>query len=149
MEQKRFGSCLDPQCYERRQREALVAGWDEKFRKKWGTNGFRFERDFQSITEWGKFNGKRGANWKDVAEKCLSCEHFITILETSGIPAWEQACADIACYQKLRIVLLDFTLPENYDLYEPWMKYCRSHRRTPGDQVMMVVEEILTKDGLL
>jgi len=48
-----------------------------------------------------------------------------------------------------RIVLLDFTLPENYDLYEPWMKYCRSHRRTPGDQVMMVVEEILTKDGLL
>jgi len=102
MEQKRFGSCLDPQCYERRQREALVAGWDEKFRKKWGTNGFRFERDFQSITEWGKFNGKRGANWKDVAEKCLSCEHFITILETSGIPAWEQACADIACYQKLK-----------------------------------------------
>ncbi len=48
-----------------------------------------------------------------------------------------------------RIVLLDFTLPENYDLYEPWMKYCRSHRRTPGDQAMMVVEEILTKDGLL
>jgi len=102
MEQQRFGSCLDPQCYEKRQREALAAGWDEKFRKKWGTNGFRFERDFPFVTEFGQFNGKRGANWKDVADKCLSCEHFVTILEVSGNPVWEQACADVGCYCKLK-----------------------------------------------
>lgn len=48
-----------------------------------------------------------------------------------------------------RIVLLDFTLPENYDLYEPWMKYCRSHRRTPGDQVMVekAIEQCDTEYG--
>lgn len=48
-----------------------------------------------------------------------------------------------------RIVLLDFTLPENADLYEPWVKYGRSHRRGPGDQAMMIVEELLTREGLL
>ncbi len=48
-----------------------------------------------------------------------------------------------------RIVLLDFTLPENADLYEPWLKYGRSHRRGPGDQAMMAVEQILTNEGLL
>jgi hypothetical protein len=48
-----------------------------------------------------------------------------------------------------RIVLLDFTLPENADLYEPWLKYGRSHRRGPGDQAMMAVEQILFKEGLL
>jgi len=103
MEQEKHGSCLDPQCYEKYQREALTAGWEEKYRKKWGTNGFRFERDFNGrSSDWGKFNGKRGADHKDIADKCLSCEHFVTVLEASGNPAWEQACADIACYQKLK-----------------------------------------------
>ena len=48
-----------------------------------------------------------------------------------------------------RIVLLDFTLPENADLYEPWVKYGRTHRRSPGDQAMMAVEQILTNEGLI
>lgn len=48
-----------------------------------------------------------------------------------------------------RIVILDFTLPENADLYEPWVKYGRSHRRNPGDQAMMAVEQILTNEGIL
>lgn len=48
-----------------------------------------------------------------------------------------------------RIVLLDFTLPENADLYEPWVKYGRTHRRGPGDQAMMAVEQILTNEGLI
>jgi hypothetical protein len=48
-----------------------------------------------------------------------------------------------------RIVLLDFTLDENADLYEPWVNFGRSHRRAPGDQAMMAVEEILTKEGLI
>lgn len=49
----------------------------------------------------------------------------------------------------LRIVILDFSLPENADLFEPWLKYGRSHRRCAGDQAMMAVEEILTKEGLI
>jgi hypothetical protein len=48
-----------------------------------------------------------------------------------------------------RIVILDFTLTENADLYEPWVKFGRSHRRAPGDQAMMAVEDILTKEGLI
>lgn len=48
-----------------------------------------------------------------------------------------------------RIVLLDFTLPENADLYEPWVKYGRTHRRGPGDQAMMAVEQILMNEGLI
>src|SRR5512137_1947815 len=46
-------------------------------------------------------------------------------------------------------VLLDFALEENKHLLEPWTKYARTHRRGPGDQVMMAVEEILTNEGLL
>lgn len=30
-----------------------------------------------------------------------------------------------------------------------WVKYGRSHRRGPGDQAMMIVEELLTREGLL
>jgi len=48
-----------------------------------------------------------------------------------------------------RVVILDFTLPENAGLYEPWVKYGRSHRRGPGDQAMMAVEQILTNEGLI
>jgi len=48
-----------------------------------------------------------------------------------------------------RIVILDFTVPNNVNLYEPWVKYASSHRRTPGDQAMMAIEEILTQEGLL
>jgi len=48
-----------------------------------------------------------------------------------------------------RIVLLDFTLPENADLYDTWVKYSRSHRRGPDDQAMMAIEEILTNEGLI
>jgi|GEM_PF-6988424 flagellar motor switch/type III secretory pathway protein FliN len=48
-----------------------------------------------------------------------------------------------------RIILLDFNLPENEHLYEPWLKYSRSHRRGPGDQAMMAVEEILTGEGMI
>jgi len=48
-----------------------------------------------------------------------------------------------------RIVILDFTLEENRNLYEPWVKFGRSHRRGPGDQAMMAVEEILRNEGLI
>lgn len=48
-----------------------------------------------------------------------------------------------------RIVLLDFTLPENEHLYQAWVKYGRSHRRGPGDQAMMAVEQILSSEGLV
>lgn len=49
-----------------------------------------------------------------------------------------------------RMVVLDFTLEENQHLFEAWVRYCRkSHRRAPGDQAMMAVEQILSSEGLI
>jgi hypothetical protein len=47
------------------------------------------------------------------------------------------------------IVPLDFTLEENKHLLEPLTKYGRRFRRGPAEQAMMVVEELLTKEGLI
>lgn len=100
MEAKKQSSCLDPTCYENHQTDVLKTDWDRKFKKKWGTNGFRFERAIHG--EFGRFNGKKGSMHKDIADKCLLCENFVTVLWSSGKPAWEQACADMTCYRKLK-----------------------------------------------
>lgn len=48
-----------------------------------------------------------------------------------------------------RIVLIDFSLEENKHLLEPWKKYARTHRRGPGDQATMLIEDLLTNEGLI
>jgi len=79
----------------------------------------------------------------------------VVINKLPGPPSLSEIKEDVALLmaplisQDPRIVLLDFTLQENAHLYEPWVKYGRSNRRGPGDQAMMIVEELLTREGLL
>ncbi|MBN2061695.1 MAG: ParB/RepB/Spo0J family partition protein [Deltaproteobacteria bacterium] len=86
--------CQDPKCFKQRQNNWLIKNWKKtKYRKRFGTNGFRFYEDtgyqFESF-------------WSSKPKQCSDCEKFVTIIDLSGDIHRERACVgkDPACFNK-------------------------------------------------
>jgi ParB family chromosome partitioning protein len=95
-------SCLDPACFKKFQNEHLLSNWAKKYRKKYGTNGFRFFEGWGSRDNHYPFANNYGPD-KKPGDKCLECKSFVTILELSGNAHCKQACVgDVKCYQAIR-----------------------------------------------
>jgi len=95
-------SCLDPACFKKHQNEHFLSNWAKKYRKKYGTNGFRFWEGWGS-REFNNFKDNYGYG-KDPGEKCSECKSFITVLEINGKAHYKQACAgDVKCFQSIRM----------------------------------------------
>jgi len=72
--------CLDSPCYLAKQKEWLTENWQEHLKNldpQSNTNGIRFAGEV-SHTSYEPFY------YREAPEKCLGCESFVTVLNTSG-----------------------------------------------------------------
>jgi len=69
--------CLDPDCYRQHQECWIDANWPKfKSSRKLETNGARF----REATRWDEHHNI----YRDVQEKCRTCEHFLSIITLDG-----------------------------------------------------------------
>lgn len=87
--------CLDKTCFKQKQNNFLLKKWkNSKYRRKFGTNGFRFRDsvhwgDYRSFDSWGT----------QPAEKCKTCDLFLTIINLEGEIEEGKACfGEPNCY---------------------------------------------------
>lgn len=92
--------CLDKKCFKQKQNNFLQANWKQsKYRKRHGTNGFRFKED----VNWNDFNsfeyGPRPI------KKCKECGKFLTLISLNGKIETGQACfGEESCFRAVRSV---------------------------------------------
>lgn len=80
--------CLDSRCYHAKQKEWLIENWRTHLKglePELNTNGIRFS-DEVSHTDCEPFY------YRNTAEKCLSCENYVTVLSPSGSIHRNRAC---------------------------------------------------------
>jgi len=80
--------CLDSRCYHAKQKEWLIENWQSHVKAldpETNTNGIRFS-DEVSHTDCEPFY------YRNAAEKCLSCENYVTVLSPSGNIHRNRAC---------------------------------------------------------
>ncbi|GAG95045.1 unnamed protein product, partial [marine sediment metagenome] len=96
--------CLNKICFKQKQNNFLQANWKQsKYRKRHGTNGFRFRED----VDWNDFNsfeyGPRPT------KKCKECDKFLTLIkvdgqiETGQVCMGEEICFNAARREKIKI----------------------------------------------
>lgn len=92
--------CLDKKCFKQKQNNFLQANWKQsKYRKRFGTNGFRFKED----VSWSEFNGFDYG--PKPSKKCKECEHFLTVISLEGAVNTGQACfGEESCFRAVRSV---------------------------------------------
>ena len=85
--------CLDPKCFKKNQNNWLQANWKKTgYRKKNGTNGFRFWGDLG----WNDFESFHGRTPK----MCKICESFVTLLQVTGDTHYDRVCiGDKSCFR--------------------------------------------------
>jgi len=90
--------CLDGRCFKQKQNNFLQANWKQsKYRKRHGTNGFRFRED----VDWNDFNsfeyGPRPG------KKCKECPKFLTLIDVDGKIETGQVCfGEETCFNAIR-----------------------------------------------
>jgi len=72
--------CLNKTCFKQKQNNFLLKAWKKsKYKRSYGTNGFRFSED----TPWGSY--KTFSNWDPKpAKKCKACPHYLTLIYIEG-----------------------------------------------------------------
>ena len=90
--------CLDKSCFKQKQNNYLQANWKQsKYRKRHGTNGFRFREDLQ----YGGFHSFEYRN-KPV-KKCKECPKFVTLLHVDGKIETGQVClGEEECFEAIQ-----------------------------------------------
>lgn len=86
--------CTNTKCFKQNQNNWLTANWKNEFKKKTGTNGFRFYRDVQGehLDFW---NVKPG-------EKCKECQFFVSLIQIDCDIYVKQSCVgDKSCYNQI------------------------------------------------
>jgi len=95
-------ACLNTKCFKKNQNEGLLSNWEKKYRKRYGTNGFRFYEGYNQPKHQTFGKDSYGCKNKEPAEKCAECKDFVTILEISGKVHQKQACLNEKCYILLK-----------------------------------------------
>jgi len=90
--------CLDKSCFKQKQNNFLQANWKQsKYRRRHGTNGFRFKEDVQ----WGDFHSFEYRN--KPTKKCKECPKFVTLLYGDGKIAEGQVCiGEEKCFEEVQ-----------------------------------------------
>lgn len=72
--------CLNKACFKQKQNNFLLKIWKKsKYRRSYGTNGFRFSED----TPWGSY--KTFSNWEPKpTKKCKACPLYLTLIYIEG-----------------------------------------------------------------
>ncbi len=95
--------CLNKKCFKQKQNNFLQANWKQsKYRKRHGTNGFRFRED----VNWDDFNsfeyGPRPI------KKCKECDKFLTLINVDGKIETGQVCfGEEPCFKTVRRAKVD------------------------------------------
>lgn len=90
--------CLNKACFKQKQNNFLLANWKQsKYRKSYGTNGFRFRNDL----EWNDFhNFEYGPK---PIKKCKECPKFVTLISIEGEVKEGKVCiGDEKCFHDVR-----------------------------------------------
>lgn len=95
-------ACLNPKCFKKNQNEGLLANWEKKYRKRYGTNGFRFYENYNKPKYQVFGKDHYGSKHKEPGEKCADCKDLVTVLEVSGKVYCKQACLNEKCYTLLK-----------------------------------------------
>jgi len=95
-------ACNNPKCFKKNQNEGLLANWEKKYRKRYGTNGFRFYEGYNEPKHQPFGKDHYGCKHKEPAEKCADCKDLVTVLEISGKVHCKQACLNEKCYTLLK-----------------------------------------------
>ena len=92
--------CLDKKCFKQKQNNFLQANWKQsKYRKRHGTNGFRFREDFT----WSQFNSFEYG--PKPIKKCKECDKFLTLIDIDGKINIGQVCiGEENCFNGVRRV---------------------------------------------
>ena len=95
-------ACLNTKCFKKNQNEGLLSNWEKKYRKRYGTNGFRFYEGYNEPKHFTFGKDQYGREHKQPGEKCAECKDLVTILEISGKVRQKQACLNDKCYTLLK-----------------------------------------------
>jgi len=102
--------CLDNRCYLAKQKEWLIGNWRTHLKgldPELNTNGIRFS-DEVSHTDCEPFY------YRNTAEKCLSCENYVTVLSPSGnIHRNRACCGRKECRNEVIYGVIQPPLPSN------------------------------------
>jgi ParB/RepB/Spo0J family partition protein len=92
--------CLDKKCFKQKQNNFLQANWKQsKYRKRYGTNGFRFHED----VTWSQFNSFEYG--PKPIKKCKECDKFLTLINLDGSIETGQVCfGEEICFRAVRSV---------------------------------------------
>ena len=91
------GVCHNAKCFKQNQNNHLLKFWKRKYKKKYKTNGFRFQEDV-GWTDYETFY-----DFRSHFDKCLECEKFLTILDVDGDVRHERVCfGGSKCLNNLR-----------------------------------------------
>jgi len=90
--------CLDKKCFKQKQNNFLQANWKQsKYRKRHGTNGFRFREDLQ-YDEFHNFEYRNKPT-----KKCKECAKFLTLIDLDGKISKGQVCVgEEICFEAVQ-----------------------------------------------
>lgn len=87
--------CMKPACFKQKQNNWLLANWKtSELRKKFKTNGFRFEELRGRSMEGESFYSERPF------DECKACENFVSLIGLDGSPIYSSSgryCLDRKC----------------------------------------------------
>jgi len=91
--------CLDKNCFKQKQNNFLIKNWKtSKFRRSYGTNGFRF---YENVNWSDRQTFERGYGPKP-SKKCKTCESYLTIINFNGKVDEGRACfGDQSCFNAI------------------------------------------------
>jgi len=87
--------CLNVKCFKQNQNNWLMANWKTEFKKKTGTNGFRFCDDIHPNKhhDFDSWVGKPGV-------KCKDCSSFVSLIQLDAQIRDKQSCVgDESCFK--------------------------------------------------
>lgn len=91
--------CMKPACFKQKQNNWLLANWkDSELRKKFKTNGFRFEEPRGRSMEGESFYSEKPF------DECKACENFVSLIGIDGNPIYSSSrryCLDSKCKTSL------------------------------------------------
>ena len=91
--------CLDKNCFKQKQNNFLLKNWkSSKFRRGYGTNGFRFSENV-NYNEYLTFERSYGPK---PSTKCKTCEFYLTIIHLNGKVSEGKVCfGEENCYNSI------------------------------------------------
>jgi len=91
--------CLDKTCFTQKQNNFLLKNWkSSKYRRSYGTNGFRFSEN----VNWKDYKTFERGWGPQPSKKCKTCESYLTIIYLDGRVDEGKTCfGDRNCYDSI------------------------------------------------